>query len=183
MSRQHAWRLVTGARTPTAAQALALDKVLALGAPKSDAERKQRHPLYAVARHRDGEFVLLFLLGGGGRFGLPLIGHRSLAEYCAGRVASAVADAVAVPIWPSYAAAKLVERSIPSRPTRGDIVLVENVTSEVKGFGFDPSVIKAYQGFIAELCSGLVNYALLEDRALISSIAETVEIDDGYDAA
>src|SRR5215218_5720916 len=96
VSRQQAWRLLTGARRPTDAQQPLLDEILALGEPRIPSELEDRRPLFAIARLADGVFAFLFLLGGGGGFRLPVFVNRQLADYVAEGLARVVPDVVAV---------------------------------------------------------------------------------------
>ena len=94
VARQHAHRLITGARA-AGAHVATLDRVLALGMPEDG------DPLYAVGQLLpDGGIELVQADAT-----QPLCGERAAAEALAESLGP---DACAVPVWPAYAWERLV---------------------------------------------------------------------------
>ena len=94
VARQHAHRLITGARA-AGAHVTTLDRVLALGIAEDG------DPLYAVGQLLPDGSVELVQAGAM----QPLCSERAAAEALA---ESLGADACAVPVWPAYAWERLV---------------------------------------------------------------------------
>jgi hypothetical protein len=165
ISRPHAWRLVKGLRSMSVEQRAALDQVLALGAPAPNARGVALHPLYAVARVVDGDFVFLFSHGGRK---LPLFVRRELAEWAQTALSRGIADVAVVPVWIGHAARVAAEQIAPE-PLRPEHLLV--VEAELAKP--DASDL-AREGFLMEIVSSLRQWALLTDADLLSRVAEAV---------